>query len=245
MDPRMDASLVASSMRTAVLRAFEVRSALNCGRLEMSGAGGGGAGAGAGGEAEKAKGGLAKDGWLSVRTLAIAVVFGGMAGFGRALLSCLPPDFFDRWKKLIHDQPLQEPKVVEQDAQAATVIYDCHGVVLARIVQGGNYSSQKADNVAQSTRVGDGALLHPSDIPSTLWQAVVASEDRRFFQHQGIDARGLTRAVLSLASSGGGSTITQQVWACNSTPIPFLVSFVSTTVVSFDMVTVGSSECSW
>lgn len=201
---RMEASLVASSLQKAVLlREFELR--VNCGRLQMTAA--------AGGVDEPGR--KAKTGFLkhlpSVRSLAIALFCGGLAGFCRALLSCLPPDFFDRWNKLIHDQPLQEPKPVEQEPQPATVIYDCHGVVLARIVQGGYSTGKKSDKLGKRKGIGDGAPLHPSDIPSTLWQAVVASEDRRFFEHRGIDPRGLTRAILSLTSSGGGSTITQQV----------------------------------
>ncbi len=55
----------------------------------------------------------------------------------------------------------------------------------------------------------------PEDIPQVLKDAVVAAEDRRFFQHNGIDARGLLRALRADASSGeyeqGASTITQQL----------------------------------
>src|SRR5919201_734076 len=46
-------------------------------------------------------------------------------------------------------------------------------------------------------------------------KAFLAAEDRRFYQHKGIDERGLIRAFISnLAASGrpqGGSTITQQI----------------------------------
>src|SRR5262249_15822603 len=46
-------------------------------------------------------------------------------------------------------------------------------------------------------------------------KAFVAAEDKRFFQHNGIDERGLIRAFIgNLASSGrpqGGSTVTQQI----------------------------------
>ncbi|KAF3791994.1 Penicillin-binding protein 1A [Nymphaea thermarum] len=49
------------------------------------------------------------------------------------------------------------------------------------------------------------------DVPPYVWQAVVASEDRRFFRHRGVDPRGIARAVFSLATNGGGSTITQQL----------------------------------
>ncbi|MCL7033109.1 hypothetical protein MKW94_009942 [Papaver nudicaule] len=47
--------------------------------------------------------------------------------------------------------------------------------------------------------------------PSHLWQAIVASEDRRFFRHCGVDFIGIARAVSSWSSKGGGSTITQQL----------------------------------
>jgi penicillin-binding protein 1A len=54
-----------------------------------------------------------------------------------------------------------------------------------------------------------------SDIPEGVRNAFVAAEDKRFFQHAGIDERGLVRAFIgNLAQPGrqqGGSTITQQV----------------------------------
>jgi membrane carboxypeptidase/penicillin-binding protein len=54
-----------------------------------------------------------------------------------------------------------------------------------------------------------------ADIPEHVRNAFVAAEDKRFFQHKGIDERGLIRAFIgNLASSGrpqGGSTITQQI----------------------------------
>ncbi len=54
-----------------------------------------------------------------------------------------------------------------------------------------------------------------ADIPDHVQKAFVAAEDKRFFQHKGIDERGLIRAFVgNLASSGrpqGGSTITQQI----------------------------------
>jgi penicillin-binding protein 1A len=54
-----------------------------------------------------------------------------------------------------------------------------------------------------------------ADIPEHVQKAFLAAEDRRFYQHKGIDERGLIRAFIgNLASSGrpqGGSTITQQI----------------------------------
>ena len=54
------------------------------------------------------------------------------------------------------------------------------------------------------------------EIPLHVVQAFVAAEDRRFFEHPGIDYRGILRAFVRLAatgnaSGGGGSTITQQL----------------------------------
>jgi penicillin-binding protein 1A len=54
-----------------------------------------------------------------------------------------------------------------------------------------------------------------ADIPEQVQKAFVAAEDKRFYEHKGIDERGLIRAFIgNLAQSGrpqGGSTITQQV----------------------------------
>lgn len=53
-------------------------------------------------------------------------------------------------------------------------------------------------------------------ISSHMFDALIATEDVRFFQHSGIDMRALGRAIvktgiLQQKSSGGGSTITQQL----------------------------------
>ncbi|KAJ7299831.1 hypothetical protein O6H91_21G065500 [Diphasiastrum complanatum] len=141
---------------------------------------------------------------LYVRAFALAVVFGGMAVLLRGLLAALPPDFLDRWSRFVTEQAGKELKD-QPRKQSDTVLYDRHGIVIATIVPGG-YSGKK-----HSLKPSKSAPLRRDDIPSALWQAVVASEDRRFFDHQGIDARGIFRAILSLASSGGGSTITQQL----------------------------------
>ncbi|WP_417582993.1 penicillin-binding protein 1A [Nitrincola sp.] len=53
------------------------------------------------------------------------------------------------------------------------------------------------------------------EIPDTLRHAILAAEDSRFYEHSGIDIKGLSRAAFQLVSSGeiqsGGSTITMQV----------------------------------
>jgi penicillin-binding protein 1A len=50
-----------------------------------------------------------------------------------------------------------------------------------------------------------------ADLPKHLVNALVATEDERFYEHSGIDGRGTMRAVLSLGTSGGASTLTQQL----------------------------------
>lgn len=54
-----------------------------------------------------------------------------------------------------------------------------------------------------------------AEIPNKVQRAFIAAEDKRFYQHKGIDERALVRAFIgNLAQSGrpqGGSTITQQV----------------------------------
>lgn len=52
------------------------------------------------------------------------------------------------------------------------------------------------------------------ETPPSLLDAFLAAEDSRFYEHQGVDLKGIARAVLQLVSTGriqtGGSTITMQ-----------------------------------
>ncbi|HSK40703.1 MAG TPA: transglycosylase domain-containing protein, partial [Arenibaculum sp.] len=69
----------------------------------------------------------------------------------------------------------------------------------------------------QFARYGDlhGATVNAADLPRHLVEAVIATEDRRFFSHFGIDPIGLARATYVNLREGrvvqGGSTITQQL----------------------------------
>jgi penicillin-binding protein 1A len=49
-----------------------------------------------------------------------------------------------------------------------------------------------------------------SELPENLVNALVATEDERFYEHSGIDYKGTARAVVK-PGSGGASTITQQL----------------------------------
>lgn len=75
---------------------------------------------------------------------------------------------------------------------ASEIITD-DGVVI------GTYFSQNRVNVKFSK-------LSPH-----LINALVATEDERFFEHSGVDFRGTVRAVVKLGKAGGASTITQQL----------------------------------
>jgi penicillin-binding protein 2A len=80
---------------------------------------------------------------------------------------------------------------------APTIIYDQNGRVASKI------SSSKMEAVS---------IEH---IPNHFLEAVVATEDRRFYDHEGIDYFGILRALIRNMKAGewveGGSTITQQL----------------------------------
>lgn len=50
-----------------------------------------------------------------------------------------------------------------------------------------------------------------SDLPEHLIDALVATEDVRYYNHSGIDARGTLRAIFKFGKGGGASTISQQL----------------------------------
>src|SRR5439155_13647001 len=57
-------------------------------------------------------------------------------------------------------------------------------------------------------------LVDGNEISPWIKQAIVAAEDRRFYEHRGVDFRGMARALLAdvrhQSAVQGGSTITQQ-----------------------------------
>jgi penicillin-binding protein 1A len=93
--------------------------------------------------------------------------------------------------------PLDAIERYESTAPGVTRIYSSEGAVLAEL--------------AREHR----AYARYEDIPEPLVHAFLAAEDRRFFEHGGLDVRGLARAIVANLRSGtvvqGGSTITQQV----------------------------------
>ncbi|MEC5165263.1 penicillin-binding protein 1A [Flavobacterium sp. PL11] len=79
------------------------------------------------------------------------------------------------------------------DSNLATEVISADGVVIGKYFQ---------KNRSQ---------LKYADLPNNLVQALIATEDARFYEHSGIDGRGTLRAISSLGTSGGASTLTQQL----------------------------------
>ena len=82
--------------------------------------------------------------------------------------------------------------------QVATEVFSADSVLLGR------YYFQERSTVP------------PESITPALKNALVATEDVRFYEHHGIDTRSLLRVlvkgiILQKESAGGGSTLTQQL----------------------------------
>ena len=59
----------------------------------------------------------------------------------------------------------------------------------------------------QENRVG----VNYEDISPNMINALIATEDARYYSHTGIDFKSLLRAIIKMGKAGGGSTITQQL----------------------------------
>lgn len=80
----------------------------------------------------------------------------------------------------------------------STTVYDCDGNEIEKLVASG------------SNRIP----VSIDQVPDCLQKAFVSIEDERFYEHNGIDARGILRAGVSFLTNGdmqGASTITQQL----------------------------------
>ncbi len=89
------------------------------------------------------------------------------------------------------------PNISSFEAPEATLVYSSDGVLLGRVFR------ENRTNVPLK------------DIPENLRKATVAIEDKRFYEHSGVDMRGVARAVFENLRghrmAQGGSTITQQL----------------------------------
>jgi len=61
------------------------------------------------------------------------------------------------------------------------------------------------------TERGNRSNVKYRDISANVTNALIATEDERFYSHAGIDFKSTLRAVFTLGQQGGGSTITQQL----------------------------------
>lgn len=103
-------------------------------------------------------------------------------------------------KGIIDNAPRISDKDVIPDEQMS-MIYDANGNLLETLVQAGSHRKNVKDY---------------SSIPQDLINAFVAVEDSRFWEHNGIDLKGIVRAGIQGITSGfrfsqGASTITQQL----------------------------------
>ncbi len=114
----------------------------------------------------------------------IWITFLGGIGFVIALLLCAN---FGLLGKMPSIEELQNPS-----ASLASQVYAADGTLM------GKYYLEDRVNVEYK------------DISKDVVNALVATEDKRFYTHSGIDARGLARAISSFGSEGGASTITMQ-----------------------------------
>ncbi len=101
------------------------------------------------------------------------------------------------WRNVCSDCP-SIAQIRTFEPQQASKLYSHDGRLLAEL------------GVERRTPVSINAL------PEYVSQAFVAVEDKRFYDHRGVDPRGLARAVVGVLtgqsrSQGGGSTITQQL----------------------------------
>jgi membrane carboxypeptidase/penicillin-binding protein len=79
-----------------------------------------------------------------------------------------------------------------------------------------NVLDGSGQNFADVFQPGNRRVWVPlADVPEYVQRAFIAAEDRRFYEHHGVDERGIIRAFIGdMGSHGrpqGGSTITQQV----------------------------------
>jgi penicillin-binding protein 1A len=85
---------------------------------------------------------------------------------------------------------------------------------LSAAAQATRIYDQAGNQLAALNRFDTRVPLKPGDLSQVLTDAVVAIEDRRFYQHKGVDMRAIFRALWADLQGGtyeqGGSTITQQ-----------------------------------
>ncbi len=114
----------------------------------------------------------------------IWILFFGGLGIAATLILCANYSIFGTMPSI---EELQNPS-----ASLASQVYAADGTLMGKYL------------------VEDRVNVDYKDISKDVVNALVATEDERFYEHSGIDARALGRAISSLGSEGGASTITMQ-----------------------------------
>jgi membrane carboxypeptidase/penicillin-binding protein len=115
----------------------------------------------------------------------------------------------------VKDSPVDIGEVIRFYNEAMADLPDHTRLKGARFTGTSGVLDAKGERFADLTDSGRRTWIPLKDIPLNVQKAFIAAEDKRFYEHKGIDERGLIRAMVSnLARPGrpqGGSTITQQV----------------------------------
>lgn len=113
------------------------------------------------------------------------------------------------------------PRKGTRSYQSVEVVFNKKGVASISTDTATNLSSFALEpellTVDANLKTGKQQTVTFTEIPPVMVQAILAIEDRRFFQHSGVDVQGVSRAFFNWISSSskgfrqGGSTITQQL----------------------------------
>lgn len=110
-----------------------------------------------------------------------------LGGFAFVILIFICANF-GLFGKIPSMEDLQHP-----EADLASEVYSSDGVLM------GKYYNENRSEVKYS------------EISPNVINALVATEDERFYDHSGIDGQSVARAIFKLGTDGGGSTLTQQL----------------------------------
>jgi penicillin-binding protein 1A len=116
----------------------------------------------------------------------------------------------------VEDSPFDMRQVIEFYNKAAAVLPDHMRLKGIKLPGTSVVLDGKGEKFAELFESDHRRVWVPlSEIPDFVQKAFIAAEDKRFYQHRGVDERGLIRAfIANLAQPNrpqGGSTITQQV----------------------------------
>src|SRR5262249_46843805 len=130
-------------------------------------------------------------------------------------------DLAAAYKQLCGSEPIDEERfdfkqVIEFYNGVTAQLPDHNKLKNLKLPGTSNVLDSKGDKFAELFESDQRRVWVPlTQIPEYVQRAFVAAEDKRFYQHKGIDERGLIRAfITNIAEPGrpqGGSTITQQV----------------------------------